>query len=306
MAADPFSSHQGSLRLRADLLSAVRSFFSARGYLEVETPIRIPAPAPEAHIDALSSEGWFLQTSPELCMKRLLAAGFERIFQICKCFRREERGERHLVEFTMLEWYAANTDYHHMMAETESLIRSVAGAVGNGPRLSYQGHPLRLEAPWDRITVAEAFDRYAPLSMDRALETGRFDEVMALEIEPRLGFERPLFIRDYPAASGSLARLRKDDPTVAERFELYIAGLELCNAFTELTDPVEQRARFEAEEQRRRHAGCTPYPSPEPFLEALAHMPPASGNALGIDRLAMLLADAGAIDQVVAFTPESL
>ena len=304
--ADPPASPGNPLRLRAGILTAIRFFFSGRGYLEVETPVRIPAPAPEAHIDAIPSEDWFLQTSPELCMKRLLAAGFDRIFQICKCFRRGERGNRHLTEFTMLEWYAADSDYRDMMAETAALIRSVAGAAGIGPHLSYQGHRIDLERPWDRLSVAEAFDLYASLSMEEALDAGRFDDVIALEIEPRLGFGRPLFLYDYPAASGSLARLRRDDPTVAERFELYIAGMELCNAFTELTDPVEQRFRFEEEENRRRSAGRTPDPSPEPFLEALSHMPPSSGNALGVDRLAMLLADTGAIDRVVTFTPESL
>jgi len=288
------------------MLAAIRCFFTARGYLEVETPIRIPAPAPEAHIDAVSSEDWFLQTSPELCMKRLLAAGYERIFQICKCFRRGERGRRHLTEFTMLEWYAAGSDYVDMMAATASLIRSVADSLGKGAHVVYDGHRIDLTGDWDRMTVSEAFDRFASLSLEQSLEMDRFDEVVALEIEPRLGFQRPVFLYDYPAALGSLARLRGDDPTVAERFELYIAGMELCNAFTELTDPAAQRVRFEKEEALRRAAGRTPYPSPEPFLEALPHMPASSGNALGVDRLAMLLADAGAIDQVVAFTPESL
>lgn len=298
--------HREILRFRARILSAIRGFFSARGYLEVETPIRIPAPAPEAHIDAVPSGSWFLQTSPELCMKRLLAAGCERIFQICKCFRREERGSRHLTEFTMLEWYRAGSDYFQMMDETESMIRSAADAAGKGARLSYAGHDVNLEGPWDRMRVSEAFDRYAAVSMENSLETDRFDEVIALEIEPRLGFRRPLFLYDYPKASGALARLKAGDPTVAERFELYIAGMELCNAFTELTDPAAQRRRFEKEEALRRRAGRDPYPSPEPFLEALAHMPAAGGNALGVDRLVMLLADAAAIDEVVAFTPESL
>lgn len=306
MTVGSLPSPEGPLRFRAAVLAAVRDHFSANGYLEVDTPVRIPAPAPEAHIDAISSEGWFLQTSPELCMKRLLAAGCQRIFQICKCFRRGERGARHLTEFTLLEWYTAGGDYTRMMTETASLIRSVAGAVGVGSPLSYQGNPIDLAGHWDRMTVAEAFHRYASICLEDALVTDRFDEIIALEIEPHLGFGRPLFLHDYPAASGALARLRGDDPTVAERFELYIAGMEMCNAFTELIDPGEQRIRFEQEEARRRRAGHTPYPSPEPFLESLAHMPPAGGNALGIDRLVMVLADTDAIDRVVAFTPESL
>lgn len=306
MSSQQAISPRETLRFRARILSAIRGFFSARDYLEVETPIRIPAPAPEAHIDAVPSGSWFLQTSPELCMKRLLAAGCERIFQICKCFRREERGRRHLTEFTLLEWYRAGSDYFRMMDETEAMIRSAADAAGKGARLTYAGREVDLEGPWDRMRVAEAFERYAAVTMEKSLETDRFDEVIALEIEPRLGFQRPLFLYDYPEASGALARLRADDPTVAERFELYIAGMELCNAFTELTDPAVQRQRFEKQEALRRRAGRAPYPSPEPFLEALAHMPAAGGNALGVDRLVMLLADAGTIDEVVAFTPESL
>ncbi len=299
-------SRRSPLRFRSEVLAAIRAFFSTNGYLEVETPIRIPAPAPEAHIDAVAADGWFLQPSPELCMKRLLAAGFDRIFQICKCFRRGERGDRHLTEFTMLEWYTAGTDYREMMAITESLVRSVAAAVGMGASLACGGHAIDLETPWERLSVAAAFSRYADVSLAEALEGDRFDEVIALEIEPRLGFGRPLFLYDYPAASGALARLKTDDPSVAERFELYIAGMELCNAFTELTDPAAQRARFETEAAARRRAGRPPYPSPEPFLEALAHMPPSSGNALGVDRLVMLLSDTPTIDGVVAFSPESL
>lgn len=294
------------LRFRADVLTAIRTFFTNRGYLEVETPIRIPAPAPEAHINALASEDWFLQTSPELCMKRLLAAGFERIFQICKCFRRDERGHRHLIEFTMLEWYAAEADYFDMMNDTAALIRFVAAALGKGNRLVYGDQEIDLAGDWDRLTVAEAFDRLASVSMEQSLKTGMFDKIMALEIEPRLGLEQPVFLYDYPAALGALARLRADDPTVAERFELYIAGMELCNAFSELTDPAIQRARFEAEETLRRKSGQQPYPSPEPFLEALAHLPDSGGNALGVDRLVMVLSNAETIDQVVAFAPEAL
>ena len=159
---------------------------------------------------------------------------------------------------------------------------------------------------WMRLPVAEAFLRLGSQSMEKALETGRFDEVMAHEIEPRLGKTRPVFLYDYPAACGALARLKPEDPSVAERFELYIAGLELCNAFSELTDPVEQRSRFKKEMQARRKAGAQVYPLPEKFLGALKQMPTSTGNALGIDRLIMLFADACRIDDVVAFTPEHL
>lgn len=295
-----------NLRLRARILSAVRDFFAGREYLEVETPNRIPAPAPEAHIDAIPTGDWWLHTSPELCMKRLLARGLPRIFQLGKCWRGGERGDRHLEEFTLLEWYTAGEDYRQMMAQTEALIRHVAGALGSGDTLLYRGDAVDLRPNWPGLTVAEAFDRYADVSVDEALAQGRFDEIIALTIEPRLDRRRPVFLCDYPAACGALARLKPDNPTVAERFELYIAGMELCNAFTELTDPEEQRRRFVEESQVRRAAGKPVYPLPERFLYDLAHMPPATGNALGVDRLVMLFANAVAIDEVVAFTPEAL
>lgn len=287
-------------------MAAIRQFFREHGYLEVETPIRMPAPAPEAHIDAQASDDWYLQTSPELAMKRLLAAGFEKIFQICRCFRKNERGSRHLPELTLLEWYTADADYGEMMTQTESLVRHVARTVGTDQKLAYGGHTVGLEAPWTRLSVSEAFLRYGKTAVEAALDTGRFDEIMGLAIEPRIGFDRPTFLMDYPAACGALARKKPGAPHVAERFELYICGLELCNAFSELTDPVEQRRRFEAENQQRQTRGQAPYPMPEPFLEALSRMPAAAGNALGIDRLVMLLADTDRIDDVVTFTPEEL
>ncbi|MFZ1985495.1 MAG: EF-P lysine aminoacylase EpmA [Desulfatitalea sp.] len=295
-----------TLHLRAALLDAMRYFFNSQGYLEVETPIRIPAPAPEAHIDAQPSGPWYLHTSPELCMKRLLAAGFPKIYQICKCFRQGERGRRHLPEMTMLEWYAAGCDYRHLMAQCEALIPHVAHALGLPSRITYQGRTIDLSPPWERLSVDKAFRRHWDCSATRALEEGRFDEVMGLQIEPELGWERPVFLCDYPAACAALARLKPDQPEVAERFELYIGGLELCNGFSELTDPGEQRRRFGAEIERRRAAGKAVYPLPEPFLDALGQMPAAAGNALGIDRLVMLLTDSDHIDPVVAFTPEEL
>lgn len=294
------------LDIRSRMIRAIRGFFETSGYLEVETPIRIPAPAPEAHIDTFTSEHWFLHASPELCMKRLLAAGYSRIFQICRVMRKAERGTRHLPEFTLLEWYTAHADYRHMMDQTEALIRHTVLRLFGTPCLHYQGQTIDLDPPWERLTVAEAFFRYTPVSVEKALSEGRFDEWMGLAIEPNLGREKPVFLNEYPTACGSLARKSPTHPDVVERFELYIAGIELCNAFSELCDPVEQRQRFEKEHAIRSRLGKPPYPSPEPFLEALAHMPPATGNALGIDRLAMLVADRAVIDEVTAFTPEEL
>lgn len=294
------------MEIRAAIIRTVRNFFERSGYMEVETPIRIPAPAPETHIDALGSESWYLQTSPELGMKRLLAAGYPRIFQICKCFRKNEQGRRHLPELTMLEWYTAGHDYTDMMVQCESLIFAISGSLGLRGEMTYQGKRIDLSPPWLRMTVADAFDKLSGITVDRAVEEDRFEEVLALGIEPQLGTDKPVFIYDYPVDHGALARRKATNPAVAERFELYIGGLELCNAFTELTDPEEQRERFEKERKVRRQAGKPVYPMPERFLAALSDMPAAAGNALGIDRLVMLFADTAQIDDVVAFTPEEL
>ncbi len=288
------------------MTQAIRRFFLDQGFLEIETPIRIPAPAPESHIEPITSGEWFLQTSPELCMKRLLAAGYPKIYQICKCFRAGERGARHLPEFTMLEWYRAETDYRTLMDDCEILIARIAEEFGLGDVVARQGKKICLTPPWERITVREAFVRYAGVSVEEALISDRFDEIMVCAIEPHLGIERPVFLYEYPATLGSLARVKAEDSNIAERFELYIAGLELANAFSELTDPVEQRRRFEKTSRDRRLKNCLPYPLPERFLVSLSRMPPSAGIALGMDRLAMILADQTTIDAVVAFTPESL
>lgn len=287
-----------ALEKRARIVQTIRAFFVTGDFLEVETPHRIPGNAPELHIDALPCADGFLHTSPELCMKRLLAAGYPRLFQICRCWRQGERGSRHLPEYTMLEWYRAGCDYRALMADCEALFATLC------PEGQLAGADLT--SPWERLTVADAFARYGSLSLDEALVTERFDEIIALEIEPRLGQERPTFLLDYPAGHAALARRKPDNPHVAERFELYIGGVELANAFSELTDPDEQRRRFEQEEAERRRLGKTPYPTPEKFLRELALLPDAAGIALGVDRLVMLLTGAQTIDDVVAFTPEDL
>ena len=297
---------QKNLQLRAHIIQAVRQFFIENDYLEVETPYRIPSPPPEEFIDAQPSGNWYLHTSPELCMKRLLAAGYPRIFQICKCFRQNERGSKHLPELTMLEWYTAWATYHDVMIQCEELVGFVAQNTGHGQHINFQGSKISLRSPWPKTRVAETFDQFASLPMKIALQENRFDELMVGEIEPQLGFEKPVFIYEYPASCAALARLKPDDRSVAERFELYIGGLELCNGFSELTDPVEQRIRFEWEKEQRRIAGKTIYPIPEKFLGSLQDMPEAGGNALGIDRLVMLFADTLNINDVVAFTPEEL
>jgi lysyl-tRNA synthetase class 2 len=295
-----------NLRQRAYILQGIRQFFNEKDYLEVETPHRIPAPAPESHIDAIPSGSWFLHPSPELCMKRMMAAGYGKIFQICRCWRERERGNLHLPEFTLLEWYRASGDYHSLMEECEELIQYLAIAFGRGQKIIFRNHEIDLSKPWERIPVKEAFRCYTQTSVNEALNLGLFDEVMVQDIEPKLGLEKPTFIYDYPAERGALARLKQEDPTLAERFELYMGGLELANGFSELVDAEEQRKRFHRENANRQTYGKSIYAIPDKFLAELNQMPPSAGIALGVDRLAMIFLNVEMIDEVVAFTPEEL
>jgi len=297
---------QKALQQRANILQGVRHFFIERDYLEVETSHRIPTPAPESHIDATPSGAWFLHTSPELCMKRMMAAGYGKIFQICRCWRERERGNLHLPEFTLLEWYRAEADYHLLMQDCEGLIQEVASLIGLGEKIIYRGDEIDLSKPWERISVKEAFRYYTQTSVNEALKGDTFDEIMVRDIEPKLGLKKPTFIYDYPSERGALARLKPEDQTVAERFELYIGGLELANGFSELVNSEEQRRRFHLENENRQSIGKSVYPMPDKFLNELDNMPPSAGIALGEDRLAMVLLNAEKIDEVVAFTPEEL
>ncbi len=294
------------LQQRAAIIQAVRFFFVEHGYLEVETPLRLPSLIPEAHILPLSSGSWFLQTSPELCMKRLLAAGVPPLFQICKCFRDQERGNRHLPEFTMLEWYRLGGQYHDLMVETQVLLQDVAGRFAKNLSYDQEVIKLLLEPDWQRITVQDAFACHAPISAEQALRDDCFDEMVVEYVEPHLGGERPCFLYDYPVALGSLAKRSSENPDVAERFELYVQGLELANGFSELTDRLEQVKRFEKEAELARAQGILFGALPEKFLADLACIEEACGIALGLDRLVMLLTGAASIDEVVSFTPEDL
>jgi lysyl-tRNA synthetase class 2 len=307
-----------NLFLRAKICALVREFFSLQGFLEVNTPLRTPAPLPEAHIDLFASEGAYLAASPEALMKRLLAQGsaqgLEKIFFISPAFRKGERGVRHLPEFTLLEWYRADADYTCLMEECEALFLFVAKGLGRGSDIVYQGKNINLTGPWPRISVNDAFLKYAKISLNQALsqtqaqthDQGVFDETMAFEVEPNLPTESPVFLMDFPIEKASLARPKPQNSAFAERFELYAGGMELANAFSELTDPAIQKARFAQEEKIRQQAGKPPLPMPEKFLDALKNLPPCAGIALGFDRLVMLFADAAEIDQVVSFTPEEL
>ena len=291
-----------TLTERARIIQNIRSFFIDRGYLEVETPHRIPANAPEPHIDAVASGTCALHTSPELAMKRMLAAGYEQLFQICRVWRDGERGQFHLPEFTLLEWYRTGIDYNALMNECMELLFVL---VPEG-KLYREERTIELTMPWQKLTVAEAFTQYASMDLNQALASDCFEEVLTSEVEPHLGKEKPTFLTEYPSSLAALARTKPGEPQVAERFELYIDGLELANAFTELTDAEEQRRRFEKDEALRRSVGKAPYPLPEKFLAELSTMPEAAGIALGLDRLIMLITETEKIDDVVAFGPDDL
>jgi lysyl-tRNA synthetase class 2 len=295
-----------ALHLRARLIQNIRLFFIEHGFLEVETPLRIPSPAPEEHIEAFPSGDWFLQTSPELCMKRLLAAGFPLIFQISKCFRAGERGNLHLPEFTMLEWYVTKFDYLQLMSQCEEMIFAVAANMDIARHCTFRNKKIDLTPPWEKITVQEAFEKYASVTLEEALNKNKFDQIIVDYIEPYLGVNRPTFLYDYPAKLAALAKLKDGNTNVAERFELYIGGMEIANGFSELNDTEEQRRRFEQALQLRTQKNWTQYSMPEKFLQALQTMPESAGIALGIDRLAMIFAHALQIDDIISFTPEIL
>ena len=288
-----------NLRTRSALLRAVRDFFYAAGFLEIETPVMIAAPAPEEYIESVpAGQGKFLRTSPELAMKELLSFGAEKMFQIGSAFRAGEFGRKHREEFTILEYYASGWDYKKLAAFTAEMILRAAEAVTGGSRLSLRGKTIDLENV-EYITVDEAFCRYAGVSAFETSSSDTFDELMVLKVEPELGRKGITFLCDYPADRASLARLSSADPRVAERWEVYIDGMELGNAFGELTDASEQKKRFAAAQAFRRARGMLAYPEPEAFYRALERgLPESSGCAVGFDRLTMLLTGADDISQV--------
>ncbi len=283
-----------ALATRARLLQSTRSFFGARGFVEVETPALVPCPGLDVHLDAFETNGplaaRYLATSPEYQMKRLLADGAPRIFQIGRAYRRDEQGERHNVEFTLCEFYRAPGVVDDVIADTEQLLaRLTGGMVQLGARR------VRTLPPFRRVTVDEAFVTYAGLAPGESLhladtDEDRFFRLLVEQIEPALAsLDEAVIVHEYPASQASLARKKPSDPRVAERFEIYVAGVELCNGFGELTDAAEQRARFEADRALRAARGLPAYPLDERFLAALEQgLPDAAGNAIGLDRVVAL------------------
>lgn len=293
---------RATLELRSRLFAAIRSFFAERDFLAVETPVRLPAPALEDYIDAEPAGDQWLRTSPELHMKRLLAAGYERIYQIGPCFRQGERGRRHLPEFTMLEWYRLQANHEDILADTVALVRQAMEAVLGTLSCPFRGQVVDFGGEWERLTVAEAFARFAGCDLDEAIAAGDFERVLVEEVEPHLGKGRPTVLGEYPLACSGLSRPIPGRPDRVERWELYVAGLELGNACSELTDPDEQAARFAACAELRRREGRPVYPLDQEFMAALRRgMPPAAGIAIGLDRLVMVLANRDDVADCIPF-----
>jgi elongation factor P--(R)-beta-lysine ligase len=310
------------LRRRALLTEATRAFFLSHGYTEVETPYAVPTPGEEVHLQAFATaqnfpdgvtRPLFLHTSPEFAMKKLLAGGAGPIFQLARVWRNGEGSDLHAAEFTMLEWYRPGATMDDLITETNDLLCAVLP-----PEVTCLGTTTAIGG-YDRITLAEAFRRHvgadllataddAPALAQAANVTLRGNEtwedlffrLLLSRIEPQLGRARPSFLTHWPAAQAALARRDPADPRVAERFELFVCGIELANAFVELTDAAEQRVRFQADRARREGLGGQDWPMDEDFLAALEHgMPASAGIALGFDRLAMIAAGADRVEQVL-------
>ena len=328
------------LMTRARIVTALRGFFAARDFVEIEAGILQVSPGNEAHLHAFATElvtpaadrsRLYLHTSPEFVAKKLLAAGEPRMFEFARVFRNRERGALHHPEFTLLEWYRAHESYEAVMADCVDILAVAARAAGTR-EIVFRGRSADPLAAPERITVAEAFGRFAGIDLlatlasrggvdaaDRDALVGQataagvrcaadddwsdvFSRILVERVEPNLGIGRAVILDEYPAVEAALARRKRSDPRVAERFELYLCGVELANAFGELTDPVEQRRRFEFEMAEKQRRYGERYPIDEDFLAALGQMPPASGSALGFDRLVMLLTGASRIEQVI-WTP---
>jgi len=332
---DAHARRRPALETRRRAVRAVRDWFDGQGFVEVETPALQISPGLEVHLQAFATDlvgphpddrlRLYLHTSPEFTMKKLLAAGEVRIFQLAHVWRNGERSPTHHPEFSMLEWYRAGAGYRDLMDDCIALVRTACRAAGVD-LLRGRGHIADPFGDWEVLTVQEAFDRYAgidllatapdPVRADaaalaaearrigiRTADTDTWEDLffrISLDrIEPHLGMGRPTFLTDYPVSMAALARAKPDDTRVAERFELYACGVELANAFGELTDPVVQRSRFQADMAEKERLYGERYPLDEEFLEALPLMPDSAGIALGFDRLVMLMTGAERIDEVL-------
>ena len=308
-----FDEKKQYLQARMEIIREIRAFFDEQGFWEVETPVLQVCPVMDTHIHAfrVENDGRYLHTSPEFAMKKLMVAGVPKLYQICPVFRRDPETRLHSPEFTMIEWYRAPGDYRDIMKDCENLLRSL-----NVKELRYEDKICDPFQEWQRLSVVEAFKTYAGMDLDDDLKKSAkeagvrvagsdswedvFHAVMAEKIEPHLGVGVPTILYDYPVSMASLSRKKPEDERYAERFELYVCGVELANAFSELTDAAEQRQRFVEEMDLKEKLYGERYPIDEEFLEALEHgLPESGGIALGIDRLVMLATGAEDINQVL-------
>jgi lysyl-tRNA synthetase class 2 len=317
------------LKVRATILKEIRRYFDEKDFLEVEPPTLVRAPGLEVNIKAVRAGQGYLITSPEFHMKRLLAGGVERIFATSRCFRAEEEGKHHSVEFTMLEWYRAWASLEDIISDTEQLVSRAVSAVRKRKSARVANREVDLTPPWQRLTVAEAFRRWVGFTLigyesfdalrqkmvAASIDPGNathWDELFYTcfveRIQPGLAkMNKAVLLTDWPVALAALARCNPQSPEWAYRFEAYVGGVELANAFDELTDPAEQQTRFEQEQQTRRERGLEVYPIDARFMTALREgLPPCAGIALGVDRLAMLAAGASELKTVSAFVGDEL
>ena len=275
---------------KEQLESALCAFFKSEGFQRVTTPELIPAPVPEAHIDFFETDGKYLRPSPEIEMKIMIAQGAEKIFQIGKCHRKGEHGRLHRETFTMLEWYEKNADYADILDFTKKMLNFVAENLFGRRIIPYGSSFIDFSSEWYIFTIHQLFAEYAGITPEEAIESDSFETILVEKIEPRLPSDKPLVIKDYPAHYAALAQLKKSNPAVAERRELYLGGIEIANTYTELTDPEENMLRFTQLSKEREKFGLPEIPFPEKFFtEIEKNFPDCAGSALGVDRLLMIL-----------------
>jgi len=280
------------LNSRAKIVSAIRSFFEAKNFVEVETPLKTAAPLPEQNIDAVKSGDFYLATSPEPYMKRLVAGGMNKIFQITKCFRSGEKGKKHNTEFTMLEWYRKDADYFNLIDDIKELLNYICDKIKKD-RIFSNWEILSLDDLWEDITEKKLGD---------IPDAFYFDKTMVEKIEPQLVKNHPVVITDFPAIFSPMCKPKDDNPHRAERFEIYFKNIELGNGCTEQINKKIQIKRLRDEQSERKKMGKDIYPWPTEFVDSLDYMPPTAGMAIGIDRLVMILCNEEKIENVISFT----
>ena len=278
------------------ILNSIKSFFILKGFSEVSTPIVIKSPFPEPYIDAIPIGNKYYRTSPELHMKILLSKGEKKIFEIGPCYRKGESGKLHREQFTMLEWYEVGADYKTLLSFTQELLMFIVKDITGETEICYNGNIIDFSSQYDFISIDEAFAKFANITAEDALEKGLFEDLLNSKIEPKLSLNKPVVLIDYPAELAALAKLKSTNTLLAARWELYLAGIEIANTYTELTDVEEHKYRFAKFAKKRRELGAIEYPVDPEFLLALKEgIPDSAGCALGIDRLIMILTDSDSI-----------